>query len=74
MTAREAGTIMDRMDALRASDADRERVVASLARHANDGRLTAEELEERAGQAYAVRTLGEVDALEHDLPREAATR
>jgi hypothetical protein len=53
---------------LRASDADRERFVEALRQHHVDGRLTAEELEERTGQAYAARTLGELDALATDLP------
>jgi Domain of unknown function (DUF1707)/2TM domain len=53
---------------LRASDADRERLVEALREHHVDGRLTAEELEERTGQAYAARTLGELGALAADLP------
>jgi Domain of unknown function (DUF1707) len=53
---------------LRASDADRERLVEALREHHVDGRLTAEELEERTEQAYAARTLGELDALTIDLP------
>jgi uncharacterized membrane protein YccC len=53
---------------LRASDADRERFVEALRQHHVDGRLTAEELEERAEQAYAARTLGDLDALTTDLP------
>jgi Domain of unknown function (DUF1707)/2TM domain len=57
-----------RRAALRASDADRERFVETLRRHHVEGRLTAEELEERTGQAYAARTLGDLDALATDLP------
>jgi Domain of unknown function (DUF1707) len=57
---------------LRASDADRERLVEAPRRHHVDGRLTAEELEERTGQAYAARTLGELDALTTDLPPVAS--
>jgi hypothetical protein len=53
---------------LRASDADRERFVEALRQHHVDGRLTAEELSERTGQAYAARTLGDLDALATDLP------
>jgi hypothetical protein len=58
------------MDSLRASDADRERAVATLGRHAEAGRLDAEELEERIERAYAARTLAELDALQRDLPAE----
>jgi hypothetical protein len=53
---------------LRASDADRERFVEALRQHHVDGRLTAEELEERTERAYAARTLGDLDALATDLP------
>jgi hypothetical protein len=55
---------------LRASDADRERVAVSLRDHAVAGRLTTEELDARTGRAFAARTLGELDALLTDLPRE----
>jgi hypothetical protein len=52
---------------LRASDADRERVVALLTEAAGDGRLTLREHSERAERAYAARTLGELAALTADL-------
>jgi uncharacterized protein DUF1707/2TM domain-containing protein len=58
----------ERRASLRASDADRERFVEALRRHHVDGRLTAEELEERTEQAYAARTFGDLDALAADLP------
>jgi hypothetical protein len=57
-----------RRASLRASDADRERFVEALRQHHVDGRLSAEELEERAGRAYAARTYGDLDALATDLP------
>jgi Domain of unknown function (DUF1707) len=57
-----------RRASLRASDADRERFVEALRQHHVEGRLTAEELEERAGKAYAARTLADLDALATDLP------
>jgi len=57
-----------RRASLRASDADRERFVETLRRHHVDGRLTTEELTERAERAYAARTLGDLDALATDLP------
>ena len=57
------------MDAsLRASDADRERVVTALGRHLSDGRLTLVEFEDRVGQAYAARTFGDLAPLTADLP------
>jgi hypothetical protein len=52
---------------LRASDADRERVIALLAEAAGDGRLTLGEHSERAERACTARTLGELAALTADL-------
>jgi Flp pilus assembly protein TadB len=54
---------------LRASDAERERVVAFLREHALLGRLTSDELEERVGSAYAAVTVGDLERLIRDLPR-----
>jgi hypothetical protein len=59
---------------LRASDAERERAANALRLHAADGRLDAEELEERLTQAYAARTRGELEALSADLPPLPAAR
>jgi uncharacterized protein DUF1707 len=56
---------------LRASDADRERTVAALRHHAETGRLTLEELDERCEQAYSAKTLRELAELQADLPQEA---
>src|SRR6204780_5870017 len=53
---------------LRASDADRDAVVAALSEHFQAGRLTTEELEERTGQGLAARTGGQLDGLTGDLP------
>jgi hypothetical protein len=53
---------------LRASDADRDAVVAALSEHFQAGRLTTEELEERTGHALTARTVGELDGLTADLP------
>jgi len=53
---------------LRASDAERERVVAFLREHALAGRLNDEELEERIGLAYASVTVGDLERLIADLP------
>ncbi|MFA3878838.1 DUF1707 domain-containing protein [Streptomyces sp. MMCC 100] len=54
--------------ALRASHADRDRAVDILSAAAGDGRLTAEELDERVGAALTARTQGELAALTADLP------
>jgi hypothetical protein len=54
---------------IRASDADRDRTVAALREHMAAGRLTTGEFDERLDQAYAAKTLGELDDLMADLPR-----
>jgi hypothetical protein len=57
---------------LRASDADRERVISLLSDALADGRLTLTEHSERMEQACAARTLGELTGLTADLtPAEA---
>ena len=53
---------------MRASDADRDAVLSDLSEHFQAGRLTAEELDERTGQALAARTWGELEVLLADLP------
>ena len=53
---------------LRASHGDRDRVVELLRMAAGDGRLTAEELDERLEAALTARTYGELAALTTDLP------
>jgi Domain of unknown function (DUF1707)/Domain of unknown function (DUF4190) len=53
---------------VRASDADRERVADRLRQAATEGRLTAEELEERLHHAFSARTYGELDSVVADLP------
>jgi hypothetical protein len=60
----------DALPDLRASDADRERVVELLRRAATDGQLTVEELEERVPSAYAARTRKELEPLTADLSVE----
>jgi Domain of unknown function (DUF1707) len=52
---------------LRASDRDREAVVGLLAQASVDGRLTVEELAERAGLANGARTYDELKAITADL-------
>lgn len=53
---------------LRASHADRDRVVDVLRVAAGDGLLTSEELDERLEAALSARTLGELAVLTADLP------
>jgi hypothetical protein len=55
---------------LRASDDDRERVVAELGDHLTVGRLDTAEFDDRVSSAYAARTLGELETLMADLPAE----
>ena len=57
---------------LRASDADRERVVEILRGHTAEGRITAEEFDERMTAAYAARTMGALAELTTDLPVDLA--
>ena len=56
----------------RASHADREQVVGALQAAFVQGRLTADELDERVGQALAARTYAELAALTSDLPGDLA--
>lgn len=60
----------DSVPELRASDADRERVVEVLRRAVPDGQLTVDELEERIPSAYAARTRRELERLTADLSVE----
>lgn len=62
------------MSDLRASDADREQTVDFLRRHASEGRLTVDELDERMTQAFAARTVRELAVLRADLPADVAPR
>lgn len=54
--------------ALRASDADRERVIELLRGHTAAGRITPDELEERIEEAYGARSVGEVQRTLRELP------
>ena len=65
-------TALDRVPAVRASDADRERTVLALREHSAAGRLTLEEFSERADRAYAARTFEELEAIGRDLPRSTS--
>jgi hypothetical protein len=53
---------------MKASDADRDAVLSDLSEHFQAGRLTADEFEDRTGQALAARTWGELNDLLRDLP------
>lgn len=53
---------------MRASDADRDAVLAGLSEHFQAGRLTQDEFDDRAGRALAARTWGELADLQQDLP------
>jgi hypothetical protein len=53
---------------VRASDADREQVAERLRQAAAEGRLDADELEERLETALSARTYGQLDATVFDLP------
>ena len=53
---------------LRAAQADREQAITVLKAAYAQGRLTKDELEARAGQAFASRTYAELAALTADLP------
>src|SRR6266487_4935322 len=59
---------------LRASHADRDRVVDALRVAGGDGRLSAEELDTRLESALSARTLGEVAELTADLPIAPAAK
>jgi hypothetical protein len=56
-------------DDLRASDAERDAVVAQLREHGGAGRLSVEELDERIASALAAPTRRDLAALVADLPR-----
>jgi hypothetical protein len=55
---------------LRASDDDRQRVVAALERHTAAGRLSLDEFADRVGRVYAASTHGDLAGVTRDLPPE----
>ena len=65
---------MARRATLRASDADREHVAERLRHAAGEGRILAEELEERLEAVFSARTYGELDAVVADLPGTTPAR
>lgn len=54
----------------RAADADREATSERLRRHHAEGRLDAEEFQERIDRCYQAKTVGELEQLVTDLPPE----
>lgn len=65
---------MASLPTLRASDADREHIASRLHHATVEGRLSAEELDERLGALYSARTYGELDPLVADLPMSRSSR
>ena len=65
---------MARRATLRASDADREQIAERLRHATGEGRLSAEELEERLEAVFTARTYGELDAVVADLPGATPVR
>jgi hypothetical protein len=63
---------MARTSTLRASDADRDSIAARLHEAAVEGRLDADELEERLHLALRARTYGDLRRLVADLPAKPA--
>ena len=55
---------------LRAADADRERIATRLRESHADGRLDMAEFQQRLERCYEAKTLGELDELVKDLPRQ----
>lgn len=65
---------MAKSPSLRASDSDREHVAEQLRCATAEGRLSANELDERLEVLFAARTYGELDALLADLPVSRSPR
>jgi hypothetical protein len=61
-------------ESLRVSDAERDVTLKTLNEHAAVGRLTLDELEERAGKALAAKTRGDLVVLTSDLPAETGAQ
>ncbi|MEU4427355.1 DUF1707 domain-containing protein [Actinoplanes sp. NPDC024001] len=59
---------------LRASDAERYRIVAMLEQHTAAGRLSLDEYAERVDRVLACRTHGELAAVTADLPAQEKPR
>ncbi|WP_280448305.1 DUF1707 SHOCT-like domain-containing protein [Nocardia brasiliensis] len=59
---------------VRASDADREKIVEQLRLAMNEGRLSLHEFDDRVQQVYAAKTYGELTPVLADLPTQRNTR
>jgi hypothetical protein len=59
---------------VRASDAERDAVVAELQEHSAQGRLTLEEFSARADEAFAAKTLADLEAVRRELPAITSPR
>lgn len=55
---------------MRASDADREKIIDRLRLAMNEGRLSLAEFDDRLQQVYAAKTYGELTPLLSDLPAQ----
>jgi hypothetical protein len=55
---------------IRAAEADRERIAERLRKGHTEGRLDMDEFQQRLEHCYQARTLGELDELVSDLPRQ----
>jgi hypothetical protein len=55
---------------LRAADADRERIAERLRKSHVEGRLDLAEFQQRLERCYEAKTVGELDELVRDLPRQ----
>ena len=73
---RERGSLegVTKVGSLRASDADRDEIVSRLNKAATEGRIAADELEQRVSAALTARTYAELDATVADLPRQPVRR
>ncbi|MET9025559.1 DUF1707 domain-containing protein [Nocardia sp. NPDC004168] len=59
---------------MRASDADREKIIDRLRLAMNEGRLSLAEFDDRLQQVYAAKTYGELTPLLSDLPAQREAR
>jgi hypothetical protein len=71
MTSPEQSPVPD--GELRVSDSERDATLQQLSRQAGEGRLTLDELEERAGLALAAKTRADLSTVTRDLPADAGS-
>ena len=67
--AKEVSRGPDRIETLRAADADRHQIAEQLKSALDEGRLTLGEYDDRVREAYAARTYAELLRLVADLPK-----